>query len=72
MLIAISAGTLVGAVLGLRFKVLVLIPALILAVVITAIIAMAHGDHAGSAVLTVVFVVAALSCLWSRRFKLAI
>ena len=60
MLLAIGISTVIGVALALRFNVLVLIPAIILAVISTAVIAAARGDQAWSVVLTVVLVVTTL------------
>ena len=60
MLLAIGISTLIGVALALRFNVLVLIPAIILAAISTAVIAAARGDQAWLVVLTVVFVVTTL------------
>ena len=60
MLLAIGISTLIGVALALRFNVLVLIPAIILAVISTAVIAAAREDQAWLVVLTVVFVVTTL------------
>ena len=56
MLLAMGISTLIGVALGLRFNVLVLIPTIVLAVISTAVIAVARGDQAWSVVLTVVLV----------------
>lgn len=53
MLLAIGISTVIGVALALRFNVLVLIPAIILAVISTAVIAAARGDQAWSVVLVV-------------------
>jgi len=53
-------GALIGAVLGLRFKVFILIPAVILAVVGVAGIEFARGDHAGSVPLAIILTATAL------------
>jgi hypothetical protein len=60
MLLAIGISTVIGVALALRFNVLVLIPAIILAVISTAVIAAARGDQAWSVVFTVVLVVTTL------------
>jgi hypothetical protein len=51
---------LVGATLSVRFKVLILLPAIGLAVVGTAVVGIAHGDHVGAVMLTIAFTAAAL------------
>ena len=56
----IGIGALIGAVLGLRFKVFILIPAVILAVVGVAGIEFARGDHAGSVPLAIILTATAL------------
>lgn len=56
----IGIGALTGAVLGLRFKVFILIPAVILAVVGVAGIEFARGDHAGSVPLAIILTATAL------------
>ena len=58
--ITIGMSTLIGAALGLRFNVLVLIPTIILAVVSTVVIAVARGDQAWSAALTIALVATTL------------
>ena len=56
----IGIGALIGAMLGLRFKVFILIPAVILAVVGVAGIEFARGDHAGSVPLAIILTATAL------------
>ena len=56
----IGIGALTGAVLGLRFKVFILIPAVILAAVGVAGIEFARGDHAGSVPLIIILTATAL------------
>ena len=51
---------LVGATLSVRFKVLILFPAIGLAVVGTAVVGIQHGDHVGGVLLTIALVAAAL------------
>jgi hypothetical protein len=51
---------LVGATLTVRFKVLILLPAIGLAVVGTAVVGIAHGDRVGAVVLTIALTAAAL------------
>jgi len=53
-------GALVGIVLGLRFKVLVLVPAIALATILALIIGLARGDGFRSIVLAMVIVGIAL------------
>ena len=52
--IVISA--LIGAALGLRWNVFILIPTIILAAICTAVIEVARGDHAGSVALVIALV----------------
>jgi len=49
-------GVLAGIALGLRYKVLILVPAVALAVVFAMIVGIARADHIGSIVLTMVIV----------------
>ena len=56
----IGIGALIGAVLGLRFKVFILIPAIIVAAIGVAAIELARGDHAGSVPLTIILTATAL------------
>jgi hypothetical protein len=51
---------LIGATLSVRFKVLILFPAIGLAVVSTAAVGIAHGDPFGAVILTIASVAAAL------------
>jgi ABC-type sulfate transport system permease subunit len=51
---------LIGATLSLRFKFLILLPAIGLAVVGTAVVGIAHADRVGAVVLTIVLTAAAL------------
>jgi hypothetical protein len=51
---------LVGATLSVRFQVLILFPAISLAVVATTVMGIAHGDSVGAVMLTIASVVAAL------------
>jgi hypothetical protein len=60
MWITIGRSALLGAALGLRFNVFVLIPAFILVGIGTAVILIASGDQTGSIVLAIVLVAAAL------------
>jgi len=53
---------LIGAVLGLRFKVLILIPAICLVTIYTAVVGIAHGDRAATLILMAALVVTALQC----------
>jgi hypothetical protein len=50
----------VGATLGVRFKILILFPAICLAVVSTAVVGIAHGDSVGAVMLTTALVTTAL------------
>jgi hypothetical protein len=61
--IVISA--LIGAALGLRWNVFILIPTIILAAICTAVIEVARGDHAGSVALVIALVVIALQIGYS-------
>jgi hypothetical protein len=56
----IGIGALIGAVLGLRFKVFILIPAIILAAIGVAAVELARGDQAGSVPLTIILAATAL------------
>jgi len=49
-------GFLIGAALGTRFKVLIVIPVIGLALLATAAVGIAHGDPIGSVVLTMVLI----------------
>jgi hypothetical protein len=60
MLVTIGISVLIGAALGLRFNVLILVPTIVLAAVSTATIGIAHGDQIWSVALAMVFVVTAL------------
>lgn len=60
MVMTIGISALIGAALGLRFNVFILIPAIILAGIGTAFIQVARGDQMGSAVLAIVLAAAAL------------
>ena len=51
---------LIGATLSVRFKFLILFPAIGLAMVGTAAVGIAHGDSIGSVMLTIAFIAAAL------------
>lgn len=51
---------LIGASLGLRFKVFVLLPAIILSVLVIVSAGIAHSDSYSSILLTAIFVIAAL------------
>lgn len=44
-------GLFAGAALGLRYKVFVLVPAVMLAMIFAAMAGIAHGDHLGSIIL---------------------
>jgi|HubBroStandDraft_6_1064221.scaffolds.fasta_scaffold919064_1 hypothetical protein len=50
----------VGATLGVRFKVLILFPAIGLAVVATVVVGIAHGDSVGAVMLTTALVATAV------------
>jgi hypothetical protein len=51
---------LIGATLSLRFKFLILLPAIGLAVIGAAVVAIAHGDRVGTMILTIVLATAML------------
>jgi hypothetical protein len=51
---------LTGAALSVRFRVLILFPAIGLAVIGTAAVGIGHGDHVGAVMLTIALVAAAL------------
>ena len=51
---------LIGAALSVRFKFLILFPAIGLAVAGTAVVGIQHGDHVGAVMLTIALVAAAL------------
>ena len=51
---------LVGATLSVRFQVLILFPAISLAVVATTVMGIAHGDSVGAVMLTIAFTAVAL------------
>jgi hypothetical protein len=51
---------LVGATLSVRFKILILLPAIGLAVVGTAVVGIAHGDRVGAVMLTIALTATAL------------
>jgi hypothetical protein len=51
---------LIGAALGLRFKVLILLPAIGLATLATAAVGNAHGDRVATVMVAIVLVAAAL------------
>jgi hypothetical protein len=51
---------LIGATLSVRFKVLILFPAIGLAVLGTAVVGIAHGDSVGAVTMTVALTAAAL------------
>ena len=51
---------LIGATLSVRFKFLILFPAIGLAVVGTAVVGIQHGDHVGAVMLTIALVAAPL------------
>ena len=57
---AIGISALIGAALGLRWNVFILIPTIILVAVCTADIQVARGDHAGSVALVIALAVTAL------------
>ena len=57
---AIGISALIGAALGLRWNVFILIPTIILAAICTAVIQVARGDHAGSVALVIALAVTAL------------
>lgn len=56
----IGISALIGAAVGLRWSVFILIPTIILAAICAAVIQVARGDHAGSAALVIALVVIAL------------
>src|ERR1700686_1904028 len=60
MVITIGISILIGAALGLRFSVLILLPTIVLATLITAAIGIAHGDQIWSVALAMVLVATAL------------
>jgi hypothetical protein len=60
MTMTIGVGALIGVALGLRFKVLVLIPTIVLAAVSTAVIQAARGYQASSIIVTIVLVATTL------------
>lgn len=60
MAMTIAVGALIGVALGLRFKVFVLIPMIILAAVSTAVIQAARGDQASSIIESMVLVATTL------------
>ena len=60
MTMTIGVGALIGVALGLRFKVFVLIPTIILAAVSTAVIQAARGYQASSIIVTIVLVATTL------------
>ena len=60
MTMTIGVDALIGVALGLRFKVLVLIPTIILAAVSTAVIQAARGYQASSIIVTIVLVATTL------------
>jgi hypothetical protein len=60
MSMAIGVSALIGMALGLRFKVFILIPTIILAGVSIAVIQAGRGDQASSIVVTIVLVVTTL------------
>jgi hypothetical protein len=60
MLTGVGTAILTGVVLGLRFNVLILVPAIGLALFGTAAVGIAHGDRIGSVVLTTVLVASAV------------
>ena len=59
-MITVGIGTLIGAALGLRFKVFVLFPTVILALAGTAAVGMARAGPMGSVALAMVLAAAAL------------
>ena len=60
MALTILAVFLIGGTLSLRFRVLILFPAIGLAVVGTAVFGIAHGDSIGTVMLTIALVATAL------------
>src|ERR1700719_3138906 len=60
MAITLGISVLIGTAIGLHFKVFVLLAAVVLALVSTAAIGIAHGDQMGSVVLTMVVVATAV------------
>ncbi len=56
MIILATIGTLIGAVLGLRFKVLVLVPVMVFALAIVAVDGIARGDSVWQLVAAMVVV----------------
>ena len=60
MAITIGISILIGAALGLQFNVFILVPTVVLALVSTAAIGIAHGDQMWSVVVTMVLVATAL------------
>jgi hypothetical protein len=56
----VGIGALIGAVLGLRFNVFILIPTIILAAIGVAAVELARGDQAGSVALTIILAATAL------------
>jgi hypothetical protein len=60
MLTSVGTAILTGVALGLRFNVLILVPAIGLALFGTAAVGIAHGDRIGSVVLTTVLVASAV------------
>ena len=53
MIVLVAVGTFVGLILGLRFKAFVLVPTLLVAVGIVAMIGIAEGHHLRAILLTV-------------------
>jgi hypothetical protein len=60
MIMTVVIGALIGAVLGLRFNVFILIPTMIIAAVVTAAIEVARADQGGSTLFAIVLVITAI------------
>jgi hypothetical protein len=60
MLSFIILSTLTGAVLGLRFKVLILVPAIVLVAAVTLGVGITHGDGLGSLLLAMLLAITGL------------
>ena len=56
----VTTAALIGAILGLRFKVLILVPAFVISSVAIFGIGIAHGDNLSSILLTAFFAITAL------------
>lgn len=53
MIVLLAVGIFVGIILGLRFKILVLVPTLLVAVGVVAMVGIAEGHHLNAILLTV-------------------